>query len=70
MNNHSKMLLEGIEIYNMGWCLHEAVLKSILAKADKLGLPKANLVLAREFLDGHEFGLCWIRLLRWFGRKG
>jgi len=27
MNNHSKMLLEGIEIYNMGWCLHEAVAK-------------------------------------------
>lgn len=34
------------------------LLKSILTKADKLGLSKANLALAREFLDGHEFGLC------------
>jgi hypothetical protein len=33
-------------------------LKSILARSARLGLPKAHLELAREFLDGHEFGLC------------
>jgi lysine N6-hydroxylase len=34
------------------------LLKSILGRAGKLGLSQANLALAREFLDGHEFGLC------------
>jgi hypothetical protein len=33
-------------------------LKSILARAGALGLAQAHLDLAREFLDGHEFGLC------------
>jgi hypothetical protein len=34
------------------------LLKSILAKAGGLGLGQADLDVAREFLDGHEFGLC------------
>lgn len=33
-------------------------LKSILARAGRLGLAQGHLDLAREFLDGHEFGLC------------
>ncbi|HEV3411638.1 MAG TPA: MafI family immunity protein, partial [Puia sp.] len=33
-------------------------LKSILARAGRLGLAQKHLDLAREFLDGHEFGLC------------
>jgi len=33
-------------------------LKSILARAGRLGLVQGHLDLAREFLDGHEFGLC------------
>jgi hypothetical protein len=33
-------------------------LKSIMARAGRLGLPQGHLDLAREFLDGHEFGLC------------
>jgi hypothetical protein len=33
-------------------------LKSILARAGRLGLAQRHLDLAREFLDGHEFGLC------------
>jgi hypothetical protein len=33
-------------------------LKSILARARRLGLAERHLALAREFLDGHEFGLC------------
>ena len=33
-------------------------LKSILARAKRLGLAERHLDLAREFLDGHEFGLC------------
>lgn len=33
-------------------------LKSILARARRLGLAERHLDLAREFLDGHEFGLC------------
>jgi hypothetical protein len=33
-------------------------LKSILARAKRLGLADSHLDLAREFLDGHEFGLC------------
>jgi hypothetical protein len=34
------------------------LLKSILARAGRLGLGQGHLDLAREFLDGHEFGLC------------
>jgi hypothetical protein len=34
------------------------LLKSILAEAGRLGLAQGHLDLAREFLDGHEFGLC------------
>jgi hypothetical protein len=34
------------------------LLKSILVRAGRLGLAKRHLDLAREFLDGHEFGLC------------
>jgi hypothetical protein len=34
------------------------LLKSILARAGRLGLGQVHLDLAREFLDGHEFGLC------------
>jgi hypothetical protein len=34
------------------------LLKSILARADRLGLAQRHLDLAREFLDGHEFGFC------------
>jgi hypothetical protein len=33
-------------------------LKSILARAGRLGLEQRHIDLAREFLDGHEFGLC------------
>jgi hypothetical protein len=33
-------------------------LKSILLRAERLGLTQRHLDLAREFLDGHEFGLC------------
>jgi hypothetical protein len=33
-------------------------LKSILVRAGRLGLAQGHLDLAREFLDGHEFGLC------------
>jgi len=33
-------------------------LKSIMARARRLGLAERHLGLAREFLDGHEFGLC------------
>ncbi|HTR29330.1 MAG TPA: hypothetical protein VMH27_08665 [Puia sp.] len=33
-------------------------LKSILARAKRLGLGNSHLDLAREFLHGHEFGLC------------
>ena len=33
-------------------------LKSILARAKRLGLAQGHLDLAWEFLDGHEFGLC------------
>ena len=52
------MLLEGIEIYNMGWCLHQAGAEKHISEDRKAGLSQASLVLAREFLDGHEFGLC------------
>ena len=34
------------------------LLKSILARAGRLGLEQRHIDLAREFLDGHEFGLC------------
>jgi len=34
------------------------LLKSILVRAGRLGLAQGHLDLAREFLDGHEFGLC------------
>lgn len=34
------------------------LLKSILSRAEKLGLAQADLDLAREFLDAHDFGLC------------
>jgi hypothetical protein len=34
------------------------LLKSILVRAGRLGLAKRHIDLAREFLDGHEFGLC------------
>ena len=34
------------------------LLKSILARAERLGLAQAHLDLAKEFLDGHEFGFC------------
>jgi hypothetical protein len=34
------------------------LLISILARAERLGLARGSLDLAREFLDGHEFGLC------------
>ena len=34
------------------------LLKSILARAGRLGLAQGHLDLAREFLDGHEFGFC------------
>jgi hypothetical protein len=34
------------------------LLKSILVRADRLGLERRHIDLAREFLDGHEFGLC------------
>jgi hypothetical protein len=34
------------------------LLKSLMARAGRLGLEQGNLDLAREFLDGHEFGLC------------
>lgn len=34
------------------------LLKSILIRAGGLGLRQADLEVAREFLDGHEFGLC------------
>ncbi len=34
------------------------LLKSILVRADRLGLEQRHIDLAREFLDGHEFGLC------------
>jgi hypothetical protein len=34
------------------------LLKSILLKAARLGLGQADLDLAREFLDAHDFGLC------------
>jgi|HubBroStandDraft_1064217.scaffolds.fasta_scaffold26081_4 hypothetical protein len=33
-------------------------LKGILARARRLGMAERHLELAREFLDGHEFGLC------------
>ena len=33
-------------------------LKSILVRAGRLGLAQRHIHLAREFLDGHEFGLC------------
>jgi hypothetical protein len=33
-------------------------LKTILVKAGRLGLEQRHIDLAREFLDGHEFGLC------------
>jgi hypothetical protein len=34
------------------------LLKSILDRAGRLGLGQADLDLAREFLDIHDFGLC------------
>jgi len=34
------------------------LLKSILTRAGRLGLEQRHIDLAREFLDGHEFGLC------------
>lgn len=34
------------------------LLKSLLSRAGRLGLAQDQLDLAREFLDGHEFGLC------------
>jgi len=34
------------------------LLKSLMAKAARLGLSQEHLNLARDFLDGHEFGLC------------
>jgi hypothetical protein len=34
------------------------LLKSNLERAARLGLPQADVDLAREFLDIHDFGLC------------
>jgi hypothetical protein len=34
------------------------LLKSILERAGRLGLAQADLDLAQEFLDIHDFGLC------------
>ncbi len=45
-------------------------LKSILARAGQLGLAQAHLDLAREFLDGHEFGLCLDTIVTMVGEEG
>jgi hypothetical protein len=34
------------------------LLKSLIARAGRLGLASRHLELARQFLDGHEFGIC------------
>ena len=45
-------------------------LKSILARAKLLGLADCHLDLAREFLDGHEFGLCLDTLIELVCEEG
>lgn len=46
------------------------LLKSLIARAGRLGLAQGHLDLAREFLDGHEFGLCLDTLIELICEEG
>ena len=46
------------------------LLKRLIAKAERLGLPREHLDLVREFLDGHEFGLCLDTLIELVADEG